>query len=166
MSDINKLVLDNIGLAFGVARHHSKRYRYTHIDEEDIAQAGCIGLISAARTFKPELNNAFSTYATKCIYTEVSRLFRRPRSIEALSIHHEINGELLVEDLIGVDDDSTSPEVKEFLAQLSAVDLAIIKSLLEGYKQSEIARATKSTRQAISARVSRMKKRWRDMHAD
>lgn len=53
-----------------------KRYADGRMEFEDMFQIGCVGLVSAANTFDPELGYKFSTYAGSCITTELYKEFR------------------------------------------------------------------------------------------
>ncbi|MCX7841493.1 MAG: sigma-70 family RNA polymerase sigma factor [Clostridia bacterium] len=51
-------------------------YVYNTAEYEDYFQSGCIGLVNAAKRFKPEYGTAFSTYAVSLIAGEIMR-YRR-----------------------------------------------------------------------------------------
>lgn len=53
-----------------------KKYADGRMEFEDMFQIGCVGLVSAANTFDPELGYKFSTYAGSCITTELYKEFR------------------------------------------------------------------------------------------
>jgi RNA polymerase sigma factor (sigma-70 family) len=63
---------------WGAGRLH----RWFGLDEEDAEQMGMIGVLRAARGFRPELGYQFSTYATRAIH----QLCHRAGPIEALLI--------------------------------------------------------------------------------
>lgn len=65
-----RLVEDNLGLVAAQA-HTFKNKGYNELD--DLISIGSIGIIKAARSFKPELGFKFSTYATICIRREIIR---------------------------------------------------------------------------------------------
>lgn len=69
--DIEKLVIKNMGLVGFVA----KRYRNCG-EWEDLYQMASIGLVKAAKGFKPELGYEFSTYAVSKIDGELKRYVR------------------------------------------------------------------------------------------
>ena len=71
LSEIERrLVEDNLGLVAAQA-HTFKNKGYNELD--DLISIGSIGIIKAARSFKPELGFRFSTYATICIRREIIR---------------------------------------------------------------------------------------------
>jgi RNA polymerase sigma factor (sigma-70 family) len=57
---VTERVTANLRLVHAVARRYAKR-RYN--DYDDLVAAGNIGLVIAAQRYKPELGNAFSTFA-------------------------------------------------------------------------------------------------------
>ncbi len=67
-----KLVEDNLRLVHSCC----KRFTGRGIEYDDLYQAGCIGLIKAAKGFDSERGLMFSTYAVPAILGEIKRLFR------------------------------------------------------------------------------------------
>lgn len=74
----DRLIEENLGLVYACAN----RFRGRGEEYEDLVQAGCIGLIRAARGFEPERGFAFSTYAVPSILGEMKRLFRDGGSVK------------------------------------------------------------------------------------
>lgn len=70
--DINEVVTENLGLVHACAR----RYIGRGIEYDDLYQAGCLGLIKAAKAFDYSRQVKFSTYAVPVILGEIKRLFR------------------------------------------------------------------------------------------
>lgn len=66
------LILRHRGLAVGIAR----RYMDGRVPDEDLVQEAMIGLIHAVDRFNPAMGHAFSSFATRCIYGCLMRLFR------------------------------------------------------------------------------------------
>lgn len=67
-----KLVEDNLRLVHSCC----KRFTGRGIEYDDLYQAGCMGLIKAAKGFEAERGLMFSTYAVPAILGEIKRLFR------------------------------------------------------------------------------------------
>ena len=59
-----------------------KRFTGRGIEYDDLYQAGCLGLIKAARGFDKSRGLMFSTYAVPAILGEIKRLFRDGGSIK------------------------------------------------------------------------------------
>ncbi len=72
MNDINKLVKDNLPLVHACA----KRFKNRGVEYEDLYQAGCLGLLKAARGYNADLGFVFSTYAVPAVLGEIKRIFR------------------------------------------------------------------------------------------
>ncbi|NLO88745.1 MAG: sigma-70 family RNA polymerase sigma factor [Clostridia bacterium] len=70
-----ELVENNIGLVGYVVNSFSPRNKQ---EDEEFYSQGCLGLVKAARTFKPESGVQFASYAVICIKNEI-RLFLRTR---------------------------------------------------------------------------------------
>lgn len=71
-TEADKLVEENMGLVHMVVR----RYVGHGTDYEDLFQIGALGLVKAAKNFKPEKNLKFSTYAVSKITGELKTYFR------------------------------------------------------------------------------------------
>lgn len=71
------LVADNIGLVgFTLSRYRYEPPKGSIFDEDDLYQTACLGLMKAARNFKPERGVAFSTYAVLSIRGVLWQFFR------------------------------------------------------------------------------------------
>ena len=71
-SSLDEIVGSNLGLVHSCAN----RFRGRGIEYDDLYQAGCLGLVKAAKNFDSSLGFAFSTYAVPVILGEIKRLFR------------------------------------------------------------------------------------------
>lgn len=76
--EFNEVITQNLGLVHACAR----RYTGRGIEYDDLYQAGCLGLIKAARAFDSERQVRFSTYAVPVILGEIKRLFRDGGSVK------------------------------------------------------------------------------------
>ncbi len=72
MTDNEKIVESNLGLVHACAN----KFRNRGVDYDDLYQAGCLGLLKAARGFDVNLGYEFSTYAVPAILGEIKRIFR------------------------------------------------------------------------------------------
>lgn len=73
-----KLVEDNSGLIWSVARHFFGR----GVDPDDLFQIGCIGFLKAIHGFDSEYGTQFSTYAVPKISGEIRRFLRDDGTIK------------------------------------------------------------------------------------
>jgi len=62
MSDRDQLILDNLGMVKGIARHISNGLP-VHVELDDLVHAGVLGLMDAAGKFDPAKHVHFATYA-------------------------------------------------------------------------------------------------------
>ncbi len=77
-SSLDEIVGCNLGLVHSCAN----RFRGRGIEYDDLYQAGCLGLVKAAKNFDSSLGFAFSTYAVPVILGEIKRLFRDGGSVK------------------------------------------------------------------------------------
>ncbi len=75
---IDETVENNLGLV----HHCANRFKGKGIEYDDLYQAGCMGLLKAARGFDESRGVMFSTYAVPVILGEIKRLFREGGSIK------------------------------------------------------------------------------------
>lgn len=77
LSEGDESVLEELMLAnMGLVRTCASRFLGRGTDYEDLVQIGTIGLLRAARAFRPELGCMFSTYAVPLIIGEIKRFLR------------------------------------------------------------------------------------------
>lgn len=77
-SSLDEIVGSNLGLVHSCAN----RFRGRGIEYDDLYQAGCLGIVKAAKNFDSSLGYAFSTYAVPVILGEIKRLFRDGGSVK------------------------------------------------------------------------------------
>jgi RNA polymerase sporulation-specific sigma factor len=126
----SEIIEQNMGLVKFFANKVYKPPRSaSHYDIEDLIQVGSIGLLKAARSFKPEKNVKFSTYAARCITNEIFMFYRRLKKLNSLPtldqvIANQAEGtetETTYTDMIpgchNVESDILAAELKLFLEQ-------------------------------------------------
>ena len=86
-----EVVIANRGLAIGLAR----RFEGRGIEHDDLIQVAMLGLVQAARRYRPDRGHGFSAFAAPTIIGELKRHFRDqgwavrpPRSLQEL--HHDV----------------------------------------------------------------------------
>ncbi|HIZ99584.1 MAG TPA: sigma-70 family RNA polymerase sigma factor [Candidatus Janibacter merdipullorum] len=67
-----RVVVANRGLALGLAR----RFEGRGIEFEDLSQVAMLGLVQAARRFRPDRGHGFMAFATPTVTGELKRYFR------------------------------------------------------------------------------------------
>lgn len=85
-SEIDKLITDNLGLAYYWA------HKYFNVGEfDDVVGTAQLGLVKAAKAFDPSKGNKFPTFATIYIKKELLMQNRKnKRQIKALSLEAEV----------------------------------------------------------------------------
>lgn len=79
---LNDFIKENQRLVTMVIKRHFSYVNNT-ADYDDYFQSGCIGLVKAAKRFKPEYGTAFSTYAVPMITGEIMR-YRRDFCVSSI----------------------------------------------------------------------------------
>lgn len=78
ISDVDKLVADNIRLAF----YFAKRW-YGQFEVDEVNSLAFLGLTKAAKTFDPDKGIKFATYAARVINNEIRMAWRKDQNVKA-----------------------------------------------------------------------------------
>jgi len=73
-----QIIIDNQNLIYSIIN----TYFSTYSNKNDLFQAGCIGLIKAAKNYDESYNTKFSTYAYTSILGEISSSIREDKGIK------------------------------------------------------------------------------------
>ena len=132
----SQLLQQNEGMIHAVAWRERRRYAYLALELEDLWAAGQLGMLRAARLFRPETGNQFATYAWPHVRQAIQReiisggtIIRIPVHLHdrmhKLSVYREPNGsvnyEALAERVTAEERTGhgmTASEVKEFLCRV------------------------------------------------
>ncbi|MBQ8497044.1 MAG: RNA polymerase sporulation sigma factor SigE [Clostridia bacterium] len=165
------LVERNLRLVVYIA----KKFENTGIGMDDLISIGTIGLMKAANTFRADKNIKLATYASRCIENEILMYIRKSGNIrtelsidEPLSTDYDGN-ELLLSDVLGTDDDSTTRGLEEdeekkiiydAIATLSPREREIIELRFGLYGREEMTQKDVADALGISqSYISRLEKR-------
>ncbi len=125
------LITHNLRLVVYIA----KKFEGCVTSTEDLVSIGTIGLMKAVRTFDPEKNIKFATYASRCIENEILMHLRKVNSArhemsfdDPLSIDWDGN-ELTLRDVLGSDPDEISVDIE--YSDEKKLLLKIVNSLSE-----------------------------------
>ena len=123
----NKLIEHNLRLV----AHVTKKYYFGMANEhDDLVSIGTIGLMKAINTFNNGKNIKLATYASRCIENEILMYLRRSNKIRGeISIDEPLNqdgdgNELLLSDILGTDEDTTSRAMED------EVDMELLKAAI------------------------------------
>ena len=140
-TDEEKLILDNMGIAYDIAWKYNKKLNNI-ISIDELQSLALFGLTKAAKTYNKELGNTFSTYAYRCITNEILYYYRQNvKHFNNLSLSEPNEKETTLEELIAVDynlfDDLSLKLDIEFLYKeintLKPRYQEVIKYKLKGY---------------------------------
>lgn len=166
MKDISraeKLFQENIRLAYWTV----SRYYPALITDEDIKQEALLGLWKACLTYNKE-KSQFSTYAVKCISSQILMALRKRNRwtrLEAVSLdeHLDEDGELtlagMVSDPAGSIEDS-GVFIEAFIHTLNERDRKVVELKLQGLKQKEAAKELGITQSYYSRLLSDIQRRY------
>ena len=152
--------------------------RYTHLvkicarplflaggDSEDLIQEGMLGLLSAVRSFSPEREAAFATYAEVCIK---NRLYNAIRNAERLK-NRPLNSALPIEDkLFGegrdLEDRIVTQEhlrqvLSSFSGKLTPLERNVLERYLAGQSYRIIADTLGTSTKSVDNAVQRIRKK-------
>ena len=148
-------------------------------DNEDVIQEGMIGLFKAVRSYDPDRNTAFRTYADLCVNSQIITAIKTANSRthrplnESLSLNKTVMGddrETTMENVLR-DSEETNPEalmlLREVIDCLKAQDSGIFSAFewevwnekLKGRSCTEISRTLKKTPKSIDNAIQRIKKK-------
>lgn len=155
-----QLIEENMKLVY----HIIYKFYPNYANDEDIVQAGMLGLCKAAGLWD-ESKGAFSTIAGKCILNEITNEFRRRKKhYGVLSLDYEVDGlegepipygELLVgtEDVDFVD-------IEPLYSGLSDVERRIVDMRRRGMNNKEIASTIGCGVRTVQRKLRKVKFLW------
>lgn len=118
MDALELIIEENMGLVRSIAY----RFRERGTDFEDLVQIGIIGMIKAVRSFDPEREVVFSTYAVPLIMGEIKRHLRDDGPIKVSRVYKKLSAELSRERNKILSDEGREPTLCE-LAELCGISL-------------------------------------------
>ncbi|WP_237699928.1 sigma-70 family RNA polymerase sigma factor [Alicyclobacillus acidocaldarius] len=166
MNDAQReLAAKNIGLVYHIARRYRYRAERVGIEFDDLVAAGLLALCRAALFYRVGVGK-FAGFAALVIAREMQKLIvcavRRQlqRSI-LLEFEDEDEGEKQVESRdLRQEFDWSELEVREFMAELTPRDRAIVGWTVAGYSQAEIGRRLGVTQPSVCRALRRARGRW------
>lgn len=135
-------------------------------NDEDLTQVGRIGLWKACRTYNAEVSR-FSTYACKCIYTEICwelrhRNRRKYTAFKTVSLDEPIYGDTTLGELIAGKEDIMPFDSSGFLQALTPAERAILGYMSDGLKQTEIGKKLRISQGQVSKRISKIREKFKE----
>lgn len=163
----------------GLVRARSKAYFIVGGDSEDVIQEGMIGLMRAVRSFDPEREASFKTYAGICVSNQIIKAIRRAEREK----NQPLNDAISLDNHLGEKDENLTigdilkasmfdePEEKviyedtlERLGQISKnifspLESEVLKAKISGKTYQEIARDLGKSPKAIDNALQRIRKK-------
>lgn len=156
------------------AENHNLIYKFavdSKIDAEEYYDVLAIGLCTAAKLFDPAHGTKFSTFAYRCMRTELFQTMRGERAKGrrpaggVVSYDAEIsNGDTYLDYVSGVDGryelDIHVPEVNEYISKLDPMQKRVLDGLLSGETMMSIAEKSGYSRQRVHQIKRELQNEW------
>lgn len=161
-----QLIEDNINLVYFVVN----KYYPTFQTDEDVIQSGMLGLCKAADSWDED-KSLFSTYASKCIRSEICMEFRRRKKHGGLlSLDYEVkDGEgdnVSFSSVIKGEVDINFVDVDPIVNRLTAVEKDVFNLLLSGMSPSDISESYGWSNQKTNQIVRKIRLLWRNLYGN
>ena len=167
-SEAEKLVVDNLKIAYYTANKYYLKY---NVEFDDAVSISYIGLIKAAEHFDASRKVKFSTYAIKCILTEFRKELRKQsRRVDTISLNTLIsdNSDLTFADLFPDEDNhylniEYDEILQNCLSKLTDREKEIVIDYLHnsGLKQVDLAEKFGISRQRVSIIINKFRDNYR-----
>lgn len=162
MTDRDQKIVDNIKLVY-----HVLKTRYpTYLHDDDMFQIGCVGLIRAIDTYDETKGIRFSSYAVACIQNQIRIELRaqnnRPQNVTSIYevVYQDGSNPVTIEDLLPGGNQIDILESGDFIDSLTDRQKDIIRYMIMGYQQNEIAAIYKVSPSAIRASIIRIQEKY------
>lgn len=160
-----------------LVRAKASVYRKMGLETDDLVQEGTVALLGAARTYRPEENASFRTFADICIERRMATAYRSA----ARQKHIPLNTYISLNDALDSKDvetqmtsvDSVDPEtllinsedlkrIKRHIEQtLSGLEFKVLSLYLSGRTYEEIAESLAIAPKAVDNALQRVRKKLR-----
>ncbi len=157
----------------------SKRFFIVGAENDDIIQEGMIGLYKAIKSYDPEKDNSFKTFANLCIERQLITAIKTSNRQKHIPLNtsfslnntaYEENDDLTVIDVFNANlvedplDMITKKENKRMLEKkidenLSKFEKQVLEKYLEGYSYNSIASQLDTTVKSIDNAIQRIRKK-------
>lgn len=136
-------------------------------DSEDLIQEGMIGLLSAIRTFRPDRDASFATYARVCIHNRIAMALRSANRDKHIPLNSALPLFQLPQPAVGPgdpEDDLINREEREgrwktIADQLSPFEQRVLRLYLKGLSYGEIAACVGKPLKAVDNAVQRIRRK-------
>lgn len=160
-----------VSMAAAIAKAHIdwEEARRLRISGEDLVQEGLIGFVNALRTYSPEREASFRTYASVCIQNRIRTAMSYYRSAKSYSLSSAVSfddsGAELVPDPQEIFSRWESSEIFRALlgeeSELSALERSVVELRLKGRSYKQISAELGVSTKTVDNALSRVKKKIR-----
>lgn len=164
------------------------RYENKGIEYEDLFQTASLGMWKAIRKFDPSLGYQFSTLAVRCMFGDISKLFRDKRKfgaivddVSVLSLYKPIyqgkDGDFIdiedtvLDDKVVIDDEMLEKELKEILEEFidlkykdNVIYRRVIEFHLKGLTQMKISKKVGVSQPHVSRIIRKFQQDFKKYH--
>ncbi|MCL2023905.1 MAG: sigma-70 family RNA polymerase sigma factor [Oscillospiraceae bacterium] len=155
-----------------LARAKAARFPNLPLEEDDLLQEGMLGFLRAVRSFRPDKDCSFRTYAAVCIQNSIISAVRKHNTAKnapnstALPYDDAVLGGLIGSQQSPLDEFSSYEEAQrlgEFVARtLSRKEKEVLNQRLAGKSQSAIAAALGINPKSADNALQRIRKKLRE----
>lgn len=164
--NVQQMIEDNINLVYYVIHEYYPTFR----QDEDVVQAGMVGLCYAANNWLEE-KGSFSNYACLCVRSSIIKEFEsRNKHKGVLSLDYEYSDsegdkQTLADTFVG-EEDITFIDVDIIRDKLSPKMKEIFDLRVSGWNNVQIAEKLGVSPQFIHKKVRRIRQIWRKVYDD
>lgn len=140
-------------------------------DQEDLIQEGMIGLHKAIRSYRPDSDATFATFAALCIKTQVLTAIKNASRKKHSPLNSYISIDHSTDQTTDITDNTTNPEkiliTREDMASLEYIvatalspkESAILTHFLAGHTYAQIAAALSTTPKSVDNALYRIRRK-------
>lgn len=168
-------------LAYKVASQYKGYCNHYSVEIGDFVGEAFLGLVRAFDSYDPNKHAVkFQTLVTKCMHNEISRFIRDkmdtvriPRNIKVelnqrlvMSLNKDNNSLEEPEEylnLIASEEDISYLYVRPYISKLNDEEKRILALLMEGHKQSDVARMLGCSRQLLLYKMKNIRNKYDEM---
>ena len=145
-------------------RQETARFRNDTVDEDDLAQAAALGLLSAAKAYRENAGASFATFARVCVRR---RLINTVRSLPVEEIPHESPFDMCEREM----DMSASPDqlvqereeeldlLSRLKSELSVLEYRVLILHISSYSYNEIAQVLRISPKSVDNALQRIRRK-------
>lgn len=149
----------------------ASNYHVLGIEQDDLVQEGLIGLLQAAKTYRPAKGCSFRTYACICVNNRMKKLVEHTSTGKYSALSRAIN----IDDFDFSADLNDTPEERlieqEKLAKLndsldgllSEFEKTVFLFHMQGYRQAQIAKALGTSPKSVYNALGRVRRKMKQM---